>query len=79
MHAASAAPPTAMSAPDSSFSARTSSTGSPRDRRVLPSTVSRVFEKTTFGSSFQIRANSASGSSTEGSRSSTVSQYAMTS
>ena len=54
------APPTARSPPGSSFSLATSSAALSLASLALPSTFSRVFEKTIFGVSFQTRANSSS-------------------
>ena len=59
MHArARPAPPTAMSFPGCSLSLRTSAPTPPEASLVLPTTRSSVVENTTFGSAFQIWANS---------------------
>ena len=54
------APPTARSFPGCSFSLATSSAAPSLTSLALPSTFSSVFENTTFGRAFQMRANSSS-------------------
>ena len=56
--AASVGLATSISPSVSSFSCRATSTGSPRSSRAFPSTVSRVWENTTFGTARHARAKS---------------------
>ncbi len=61
------APPTARSPPGSSFSLATSSPAPSLTSLALPSTFSRVLEKTILGVAFQIPANSSICSGADGS------------